>query len=166
MMSKAHFGFEYRFECFGPDGKLKWEFTEHNLLPNEGRDYILHAALLTGPTFGSWFIGLYEGSYVPQVTDTMATFVAAATETTAYSETTRGALVPDALSGGVYINGASPATFTFTAAKTIRGGFISSGSVKGGTTGVLLSAVLATSPKTVAVGDQLRVTAGVALATV
>ncbi|MGE4338838.1 MAG: hypothetical protein AB7E55_23095 [Pigmentiphaga sp.] len=166
-ISKGRIGFKYTFECFDAQGRLKWEFTEHNLIPDEGRDYILNAALLAGSQFSSWYIGLYEGAHTPAVDDDMAGFPATATEiTTAYSEATRGLIVPDALAAGVYVNSAAPNTFTFTAAKTVRGGFISSGSVKGGTTGVLLSAVLASSPKVVAAGESLRVTAGLSLVTV
>ena len=166
-ISKARIGFEYTFECFDQDGRLKWAFTEHNLIPNEGRDYLLNAGLLAGAQLSSWYIGLYEGAHTPLATDTMAGFPAAATEiTTAYDEVSRPALVPNALSGGVYINTASPAVFTFNAAKTVRGGFITSGSVKGGVTGVLLSAVLASSPKDVVALDQLRVTAGLSLVTI
>jgi len=166
-IEKAGIGFVYHFECFGADGQPKWEFTEHNLIPNEGRDYLLNAGLLAGAQLSSWYVGLYEGAHAPQVTDTMATIVAAATEiTTAYSEVSRGLIVPNALSGGVYVNSASPLTFTFAEAKTVRGGFISSGSVKGGTTGILLSAVLSSSPKVVGAGESLRVTAGLSLITI
>ena len=167
MKSLAKIGFTYRFEHLSAGGSVLSVEETHNLIPDQGRDYILNAALLLGSQFNSWYIGIYEGSYTPQTTDTMDTIVAAATEiTTAYSETTRGLLVPDALAGGVYSNAATPSTFTFTAAKTVRGGFISSGSVKGGTTGILLSAVLASSPKVVGIGESLRVTAGLSLVTI
>lgn len=166
-ISKARIGFEYKFECFDAQGRLKWEFTEHNLIPNEGRDYLLNAGLLAGSQFSNWYIGLYEGAHSPVAADTMAGFPAAATEiTAAYDEVSRPALTPNALSSGIFINSASPAVFTFNASKTVRGGFISSGSGKGGTTGVLLSAVLASSPKDVVDGDQLRVTAGLSLVTI
>lgn len=166
-ISKGRIGFKYKFECFDALGNLKWEFTQDNLIPDQGRDYLLNAGLLAGSQFSSWYIGLYEGAHAPATGDTMATFIAAATEiTTAYSEATRLLLAPNTLSGGVYINATAPAVFTFTAAKTVRGGFISSGSVKGGTTGVLLSAVLAPSPKTVGAGEQLRVTTGFGLVTI
>jgi hypothetical protein len=166
MLSKTRIGFHYRFECCTAAGETQWEFEEDNLIPNEGINYLLNAGLTMGAQFSNWYIGIYEGNYPPQPTDTMATFAAAATETTAYSETTRALLVPDAISGGVYANNATPVSFTFTAAKTIRGGFISSSSTKNGATGVLLSAVLASSPKTVGVGEILRVTAGLSLVTV
>lgn len=166
MKSKAQIGFVYRFEHLSKHGDVLSVEEAHNIIPDEGRDYILNAALLAGSQFSSWYCGLYEGAYTPQVDDTMADFIASSTEiTTAYSEATRGLIVPDALAGGVYVNAASPLVFTFTAAKTVRGGFISSGSVKGGTTGVLLSAVLAPSPKAVGAGESLRVTTGLSLVT-
>jgi hypothetical protein len=165
--SKAKIGFVYRFEHLSADGDVLSVEDVHNLIPDQGRDYILTAALLLGSQFNNWFIGLYEGSYAPQASDTMATFVASATEiTAAYAEAARLALVPNALAAGVFVNAASPAVFTFTAEKTVRGGFISSGSVKGGATGILLSAVLASSPKVVGAGESLRVTAGLSLVTV
>lgn len=158
-------GFVYQMECFSPDGKLLWSAREENILPNEGRDYMMNAALNLGSQFGNWFIGLYEGSYAPVAGDTMATFPASATEITAYSEAARVALVDEALASGLWANSVTKAQFTFTAAKTVRGAFISSGSVKGGTTGVLLSAVLAASPKTVNTGEILQVVAGLSLVT-
>lgn len=167
MKSLAKIGFVYRFEHLSVDGDVLSIDETHNLIPDQGRDYLLNAGLLAGSQFSNWYVGIYEGSYAPQPTDTMATFAAAATEiTTAYSETSRGRLVPDALAGGVYANAATPLTFTFTTATAVRGGFISSGSVKGGTTGVLLSAVLASSPKSVGIGESLRVTAGLSLVTI
>lgn len=166
MNSLAKIGFVYRFEHLSANGDVLSTEEAHNLIPDQGRDYLLSAGLLMGSQLGNWYIGLYEGSYSPQTTDTMENIVARATEiTAAYSEAARVLLSPDALSGGVYSNAAAPAVFTFTAATIVRGGFISSGSVKGGATGVLLSAVLASSPKTVSNGESLRVTAGLSLVT-
>jgi hypothetical protein len=67
------------------------------------------------------------------------------------------------LASGLWSNAASPAEFTMNAPKTIYGGFITSGSVKAGTTGVLLSAVKAGTSKPVIAGDVLKVTAGITL---
>lgn len=161
-----HLGFVYHLECVSPDGEVLWRDRWENIIPNEGRDYILNAALNGGAQFLTWYNGLYEGNYAPQASDTMATFIASSTEITAYSEASRVVLVDDPLVNGLFANITTKAEFTFTAAKTVRGGFISSGSVKGGTTGVLLSAVLGSSPKTVGAGEILRVTAGLSLVTI
>jgi len=166
MYSKAQIGFKYHFEAFSKDGELLWEDTALNLIPDQGRDYILNAAMLAGSQFSSWYIGLYSGNYTPQPGDTMATIVGAATEiTTGYSEASRQLIVPDALDSGVYVNAGSKAEFTFVSAEPVivRGGFISSSGVKGGTSGILLSAVLSSSPKSVEAGEILRITAGLSL---
>lgn len=166
MIDIAKLGFVYTFQCIGIDGRIRWQTTQHNLLPNEGRNYLMAAGLLGGAQFSTWYIGLYSGSYTPVVGDTMATFPASATEiTTDYSESVRQTLVPGAPGTGAYSNADSPAIYTFTAGLTVRGGFISSNAVKGGTTGVLLSAVLAGVAKPVLAGEQLRVIAGLELVT-
>lgn len=167
MVSKNKIGFRYLFECYRTDGSVKWISEESNLIPDQGRDYIMSAALNGGAQLSAWYIGLYSGNYAPVVGDTMALFPAAATEiTTAYSEATRQALSASALSAGVWANTAVPAQFTFTATSTtVTGGFISSAATQNGTTGVLLSAVLASSPKTVLAGEILKVTCGLSLVT-
>lgn len=156
--------FVYTFRCFDPHGCLKWEWTEKNLIPTAGRDYIIAAAFAAGSQFGTWYISLYSGAYTPQLTDTAANYPSNATEiTTAYSEANRPTLVPDAPGSGLYTNTGSPAVFTFTTTTTVQGGGLHSNSVKGGTTGILVSVVSAPSPKTANAGDVLNVIAGVAL---
>ena len=159
-------GFFYRFEYLSPDGDVLDEQIAHNLIPDQGVTYMLNASVLGGSQFSSWYCGLFEGAYAPQSSDTATTFPGLSTEITAYSETTRQLIVPDAIAGGLYINGASPCVFTFTSAKTVRGAFLVSSGVKGGTTGILLSAVLAPSPKIVAIGEMLRVSKGFSLSSV
>lgn len=160
-------GFVYEFELVDAMGNTLSRDRCENIIPDEGRDYILNAALNGGAQFSTWFIGLYSGNYAPQVTDTAATFPTSATEiTTAYAESARQTLVDGALDDGLFANIASPAVFTFNTETIVRGGFIVSSSIKGGLTGVLLSAVLAGSPKTAGAGESLRVKAGLSLVTV
>ena len=165
MIDTLNMGLVYTFRCLDTRGRLRLEWTEHNLIPTGGRDYVMAAAFLTGSQFGSWYLSIYSGAYTPQLTDTAATYPANATEiTTAYSEASRPALVPDAPGSGSYTNVGSPAVFTFTATTTVRGGGLHSNAVKGGTTGILASIVAAPTPKTVNAGETLQVIAGVALA--
>jgi hypothetical protein len=158
---KVHF--MYKFEHIRNGVVIDTEVVK-NIIPAEGITYILNAALNGGSQFTSWYVGVFEADYTPLTGDTMATFPASATEsTTAYDETARVAFVDDALAGGLWSNAGSPAEFTFNATKTIYGGFITSGSVKGGTTGVLVSAVKAGTSKAVVDNDVLKVTAGITL---
>lgn len=159
----AKAGFTYLVEVISPDGTVRDSETVHNLVPAEGLNYILGAATKGVTQTSNWYVGAYEGNYTPVGTDTAATFVASATESTAYSETVRQTLTLGTVSAGAADNSASPAQFTFTANKTIYGGFISSSAAKGGTTGTLLSAVKFASAKTLAADDILQITAGFAL---
>lgn len=61
----------------------------HNLVPTEGLNYILEAALRGGAALSTWYIALFEGNYTPVAGVTAATFPAAATECTAYDQATR-----------------------------------------------------------------------------
>lgn len=166
MNSVAKLGFVYDIEIFNKHGVLVEKDRVHNIIPIEGLNYIIGASVTGASALANWFVGLYGNSYAPISTDTMATFPAAAGEATAYSSATRVAYVPGAVAAGSVDNSAAKAEFTFTADDTIYGGFMSSGSTKGGTAGILLSAVQFPSPKVVESGGILRVTAGLGLLSV
>lgn len=160
MLERAILGFVYTVEVIR-DGVIDDRETEtHNLIPLEGLNYLLSSEFKGTAVPATWYIGVYEGNYTPQLSDTAAAFVAAATETTTYAETTRQAFVPGTVAGGVLDNSASPALFTFNATKTVFGGFMSSASAKSAVTGTLISAVRFASPKTLNSTDVLKVTAG------
>lgn len=159
-------GVTYKFEFFR-NGVLDESMTEvvHNLTPIEGLNYMLASAIKgsTSP-LTAWYIAPYEGNYTPQTTDTAANIVANATECTTYAESTRVVFTPGAIASGAMDNTASLATFTFNATKTIYGGFMTSSATKSSTTGVLISAVRFTSPKSVDATTVLKVTAGFQMA--
>jgi hypothetical protein len=156
------FGFVYEVEHFR-NGKLIDFERLHNLVPLEGRQNILSVIGNAGTQITTWYVGLFEGNYTPVSGDTAATFPASATECTAYSESTRQEWVEAAPSAGVITNSASKAQFTMNATKTVYGGMLISSSVKGGTSGVLLSAGRFATSKAVDSGDILRVTASLTL---
>lgn len=158
-------GFIYTVEHWR-DGRLFGGETVRNLMPTEGVNHVLNVLLKSGAQVGSWYIGINEGNYTPVLTDTAATYPTSATECTTYVEGARVGFVPGTVSGGSVNNSLSRAEFTSNANKTIYGGFITSASAKGATSGVLLSAVKFASPKTFNSGDILRVTAGFTLASV
>lgn len=135
----------------------------HNMVPTVGLNHILDVVVLGGTQYANWYLGLYEGNYTPTAGITMTTLPSTATETTAYVEATRQAFVPGAVTGGTISNLASKAEFTFTANKTLYGGFMTSNDVKSSTTGMLLSVVRFASPKNAEVDDVLRVLAGIEL---
>lgn len=160
MKSKVSGGFTYLAEILDKHGNVRDSEVIHNLMPAEGLNHMLGVTLKGVAQAASWYVGLFEGNYSPVPNDTAATFPASATESAAYAEATRVALTLGPVAGGAADNGAARSEFTFNADKTLYGGFISSASAKGATSGVLLSAVRFKSPKAVATGEILRVTAG------
>jgi len=160
MNSTNKLGFVYRIEHLR-NGEVIDSETVHNLVPSVGQNHILDVILKGGTAYPNWYIGLFEGNYTPTTNDTMATVASNATECVAYSEATREAFVGSTPAGGSCTNTDSKAEFTFTAGKTLYGGFMSSNNAKSSNTGMLISIVRFTNPKVVAVGDVLRVTAGI-----
>ena len=117
-----------------------------NLVPTEGLNHLLMVALKDTAKLNTFYLALYSGNYTPTATLTAANFTSTATEITSgsegYSESVRQTWSPAAASSGVMDNYASKATFTIVTATsvTIRGAALLSSNVKGGTTGVLISA--------------------------
>ena len=137
--------------------------TVHNLMPEEGRNHAVSVITKGATQVPAWYIGLFEGNYVPVDSDKASTFPTSATECTAYLPATRVEFVEGAVAAGVVENTASRAEFTATAAKTIYGAFLVSAQAKGAITGVLMSAARFTAPKVLQIDDVLRVTASFSL---
>lgn len=155
----AKAGWVYDLESW-QDGKLIHTQRAHNLIPIEGINNMLDVWLKQATQPTKFYIGLYEGNYTPVPGDTAASFPAAATELTAYSEATRVEVVLGAVAAGSVTNFDSPAEFTgTTAGKQAAGGFISTSPTKGSTTGVLCSAVRFPSPQPIGTGVKLLVKA-------
>lgn len=120
---------------------------EKNLMTTQGLNHILDVALdSTTAKLNSFYLALYSGAYNPTSALTAANFAATATEITSavegYSEATRPAWTPAAAANGVKDNYTSRANFTIATATVlaIRGAALLSSNVKGGATGVLVSA--------------------------
>jgi hypothetical protein len=131
---------EYVHDVNGQD-----ERTDHNLLPTEGLNHLLGVALSGVAPKTAWYLALFSGAYTPVAGVTAATFPSAATEITSategYSESTRRVWTPGTVATGQVDNVAVKAAFTIATATslTIRGAALLSDSVKGATTGVLMS---------------------------
>lgn len=158
----AHAGVNYTIEVIRGGAVVDSE-TVHNLMPEEGRNHAVSVITKGATQVPAWYIGLFEGNYVPVDSDKASTFPTSATECTAYLPATRVEFVEGAVAAGVVENTASRAEFTFTAAKTIYGAFLVSAQAKGAITGVLMSAARFTAPKVLQIDDVLRVTASFSL---
>lgn len=156
-------GFEYTGEIVNADGVVTDRFTDHNLIPQVGVNHIVSLIRGSGAPIASWFLGLFEGNYVPTSGVTAADLQSTVQESLAYDEASRPAWTHAFDGVGVIDNLANRAVFTFNAPKTIYGAFLISNSVKGGTTGTLLSIARFASPKPVEAGGEFRLTSGITL---
>ena len=150
--------------CRDKDGNFKWQAESKNLVVNAGLAYMAGTALTSVTQITSFFLGLYGAgaSNTPAAADTMSSH-AGWTEDINYSNATRVAatfVTATTANPSVATNTASPAVFNINGTTTIGGAFLTSGSVKGGTTGTLFSAADFGSPgdRSVVNSDTLSVT--------
>jgi hypothetical protein len=149
----------YEIECRDKNGNLKWVEKFTNLVTTEGLNDSLDKHLKGSNYSAAWYLGLSGASPVFAAGDTMASH-AGWTEVTAYSESTRPALVFGSVAAGSVNNSASKASYTVNADNTqIGGAFIVSNNTKDGTSGVLYGGgAFAGGNKTLSNGDTLSVT--------
>lgn len=149
----------YEIECRDKNGNLKWVEKFTNLVTIEGLNDSLDKHLKGSNYSAEWYLGLTGANPVFAAGDTMASH-AGWTEVTAYSESTRPALVFGSVAAGSVDNSASKASYTVNADNTqIGGAFIVSNNTKGGTSGILYGGgAFAGGNKTLSNGDTLNVT--------
>lgn len=149
----------YEIECRDKNGNLKWVEKFTNLVTTEGLNDSLDKHLKGSNYSAEWYLGLTGANPVFAAGDTMASH-AGWTEVTAYSESTRPALVFGSVVAGSVDNSASRASYTVNADNTqIGGAFIVSNNTKGGTSGILYGGgAFAGGNKTLSNGDTLNVT--------
>lgn len=156
----GHKGFTYHFTQ-KRNGVVVDEWDAENLIPDEGVEYILGAALLPGVAkINSWYAGLWAGAYQPTGAVAASTLLSVATEVTAYSPANRVAFSPSSVAGG---DASATQSYTFTDRATLNGAFVSSSSAKNSETGVLVSVVRFGAERSVLSGDTLDVTNTVSL---
>ena len=153
----------FTIQCFGQDGKLKWEEKNPNLVVNEGLQD-MNDKYFAGVTYSAtWYLGLITGpgsGTTIAAGNTLASHIGW-TEYTDYTGdrkavTFGGATLADP---SVIDNSASPSAFVITApGGTVAGAFLAS--VDTGTAGILFSASDFQSPgdRAVVAGDTLNVT--------
>ena len=161
---------KFTIQCYDKDGKLKWEDENHNLVVNQGLQYMCGTALTSVTQLTTWFIGLYgaAASNAPAATDTMSSHTGW-TEVVPYSNATRPACTfatATTANPSVATNTASVAAYSINATSTVGGAFLVSNSTKSGSTGTLFSAADFSAPgdRAVVSGDTLNVTYTLSLA--
>lgn len=154
MIDNLKIGGVFTLECYGKNGKLKWEEEFHNLVVNEGLQNILDVMFSSSTQTVTWYLGLTDGTPTVAAGDTLASH-AGWTEVTAYTGNRQEWV--EVRSGQTMTNSASVAVFPITGTATIGGGFLSS--VASGTVGILFSAgALSGGDRSVVSGDTLNLT--------
>lgn len=139
-------GFVYRLKLVDAHGNAIHSDTASNLIPSEGLDH-MQSILFAGDTApATLYVGLYKGNYTPTPDVTAATIAGLAQEFTSYAAVARPAIAFGPVAGG-YVATSTEVEFDFTGSASIYGGFVSTSSVKDGTSGVLWSAARFPSPK-------------------
>jgi hypothetical protein len=146
----------YKVECYDKDKILKWVEEFDNIVVNAGLNYSLSIGLAAGAQITTWYVGL-KGTGTVVLADTMSSH-AGWTEDQTYSNATRPAWTPGAVSGQSVDNSASKAVFNINNTTTIYGAFMTSNNAKGGSTGTLYGAGDFGSSRAVINGDTLNVT--------
>lgn len=133
-------------EYFGRVNGGSWEKEGDNLIVDEGIAHILNVALGGKAKVPSYHLALFSGSANPAANWTAANFTAAANEIISQSEGYTAATRPTWTSadtaGRAIDNMAAVASVTFATAAQVNvtGAALLTSSVRGGTTGVLISA--------------------------
>ena len=136
----------------------EWTRTP-NLVVNEGMAHILNVALGATAKPAGYFLALVNGAATPQANWTAAGFAATAGEVVSMSEgytsPTRPAWTPGVAATNSIDNMAAVATVTIAATSQINvtGAAMLTSSVRGGTTGVLVSATRYAAERTFQNGD-------------
>ena len=130
-----------------------------NLVVNEGLAHILNVALGATAKPAGYFLALFNGAASPQANWTAAGFAAVAGEivsmTEGYTSPTRPAWTPSAATVNSIDNMAAVASVTIAATSQINvtGAAMLTSGVRGGTTGVLVSASRYAAERTFQNGD-------------
>ena len=149
----------WRFECYGPNGELKWSEVIENLVVTAGKNDLLTNYFKGSAYTAAFYIGLTGTTPTFAAADTMASH-SGWTEVIAYTQANRVTISLGTPASGSVDNSASPGVFGInTNATTIGGGFLVTNNTKGGTTGTLYGGAAFTSgDKVLGNGDTLNVT--------
>lgn len=144
--------------------KRKTGETEKLVFPNvvtrEGKNHLLKVGVSGEDSVNTWYMGLIGANITPSETDTASTALGSGgsySEVTSYSPTGRPQYYSQ-YSNNAVSNANQPCAFVATADITVYGVFLVSNSTKGSSSGILLSAGVFSSAKSLSADDTLTVT--------
>lgn len=88
----------WKFECFYPNGQLKWKEIIPNIVVDEGLFHALDVLFMEGTQYAAWHVALYESDDTPTADWTYAAIGTDQTEFEDYDEVARPAWEPSEIS--------------------------------------------------------------------
>lgn len=155
-------GIVARGEYFDRINGGEWH-TTGNLVVNEGLTHLLNVALGSTAKPAGYYLALFSGATAPAANWTAANFASVASEivsmTEGYTNATRPSWTPANTLTNSIDNFASVASLTIATAATLNvtGAAMLTNSVRGGTTGTLISASKYAAARTFQNGDVYEV---------
>jgi len=150
---------KYKFECYKPDGSLRWEDGFSNLVVIAGLNDALDKHFKASAYTSAWYVGLASGTPTFALIDSMITHAGWA-EIVDYTEANRQTLTLGTISSGSVDNSAAKAVFTISGTITVGGAFLTTYQTKNVTSGTLYGGgAFSGGNRQVFAGDTLNVTA-------
>ena len=147
-------------EYFGRVNGGAWEKEGDNLIVTEGFAHLLNVTFDTSTAKpAGYYLAIFSGNTAPAANWTAAAFAAVASEIVSMTEghtgATRPVWTPAKTTTGSIDNMATVASLTIATSSqlNVTGAALLTGSARGGTTGVLVSASLYAAPRTFQAGD-------------
>lgn len=143
----------WEFECWRKK-ELVWKEKVKNLVVADGLNTLLLAALKTGSAAPTWYVALIDNASFTafNFNDAMVSHPGWY-ESLAYNEATRQQWVPGTVANGYVDNAGSRANFNINLAHNLKGGFLTSSNIKGGTAGTLFGEAAFSSIRAVVPSD-------------
>ena len=147
-------------EYFGRVNGGAWQKEGDNLIVTEGFAHMLNVTFDTSTAKpAGYYLAIFSGNTAPAANWTAASFAAVASEivsmTEGHTSATRPVWTPAKTTTGSIDNMATVASLTIATSSqlNVTGAALLTGSARGGTTGVLVSASLYAAPRTFQAGD-------------
>ena len=153
-------GFTWDLEITNAQGEQIERESNKNLIPAQGMAFLVRSPFGDVEPVSSFYLGLFRGNYVPSAGTTAADIPSNMIEFIDYSEDARPLWERRFDDESSMDNNINKASFTVTQDRTIYGAFLVSQATKGGNSGLILSCVRFSSPKTVSAGQTINLTGG------
>ena len=151
-------GFVYEHELVDGLGRRIDVQSDLNKIPSAGINLLIRAPFGDATPITTFYVGLFRNNALPTDATKASDIPSVLGEFTNYEEAERPLWDKVYDGNGTYSNAANRAEFTFLSDQMIYGAFMVSSAEKGGSGGLVLSAVRFTTPRMIYAGLTLKMT--------